>query len=135
MGEKLEKIRGHFLSRWFCITFALHLVNVSVDPEDPLSRMVPEDITINEMESFLEILIEKGLEIEDFFVEYDDPDEELKGKYKTKQIKILTNGYNKDIAEVKEFPYDRSQHIHFRKMNVRSIYLDISIPPPKQMLI
>jgi hypothetical protein len=53
---------------------ALHILNFSVDSPDALPDYVPEDLTINDMESVVEIILEKVLNIENAIAEYDEKD-------------------------------------------------------------
>lgn len=53
---------------------ALFMLNVSVDTADPHPNHIPEDLSFNDQESIIEILIEKVLGFEDAIKEYDDHD-------------------------------------------------------------
>ncbi|MEC8831632.1 MAG: hypothetical protein VX772_04680 [Bacteroidota bacterium] len=54
----------------------LYLLNVSVDSPDRYPDYIPENLSINDQESVIEILVEKVMGLGDVFVEYDDPDKE-----------------------------------------------------------
>ncbi len=57
--------------RILCCILALHLLNYSIDPQDP--EFVPEDISFNEIESIAELVAEVfGLEA--FFEDFDEND-------------------------------------------------------------
>ena len=53
---------------------ALYLLNISVDMADPMPRFVPEDLSYNDQESIVEIVVEQLLGYEDAFEEFDDAD-------------------------------------------------------------
>lgn len=53
---------------------AVVFLNGVVDPPDLYSDAVAEDLSYNEMESVLEVFVERVLQYEDFFEEYDDDD-------------------------------------------------------------
>lgn len=53
---------------------AVIFLNGVVDPPDLYSDAVAEDLSYNEMESVLEVFVERVLQYEDFFEEYDDDD-------------------------------------------------------------
>lgn len=50
----------------------LYLLNISVDTSDHTPFYLPEDLSINDQESFVEIVVEKVLGYENALVEYDD---------------------------------------------------------------
>lgn len=52
----------------------LQLLNISVDAPDPFPEDVPEDLSYNEQESLVEIILEEVLDIENAIPEYDDYD-------------------------------------------------------------
>ncbi|WP_051664203.1 hypothetical protein [Dyadobacter crusticola] len=53
---------------------ALHILNLSVDSPDGQPYFVAEDLSINDQESFVELVVEKILGFDDAFAEFDDPD-------------------------------------------------------------
>jgi hypothetical protein len=54
----------------------LYFLNISVDTVDPNPEHIPEDLSINDQESIIEIIVEKILGYEDAIKEYDDHDPE-----------------------------------------------------------
>lgn len=69
----------------------LYFLNTSVDTIDPNPEYIPEDLSINEQESVVEILLEKVLGFENAIVEYDDHDTEEHTKKKTTNIDFLSS--------------------------------------------
>jgi hypothetical protein len=59
-----------------CWVLALHLLNYSIDPRDPHPNDVPEDLALNDIESFVEFVFEVVLGWEDAFDEFDEHDYE-----------------------------------------------------------
>jgi hypothetical protein len=55
---------------------AFYFINTSVDTADPNPEYIPEDLTINDQESIIELVVEQFLGYENAFVEYDDHDTE-----------------------------------------------------------
>jgi hypothetical protein len=53
---------------------ALHVINCSVDAPDPQPENIPEDLSYNDMESIVEIVLEQVLKIENAISEKDDVD-------------------------------------------------------------
>ena len=74
----------------------LYFFNISIDTADPNPEHIPEDLSINDQESIIEIVVEKILGYEDAIKEYDDHDPE---DHNTKtNIKIdLINSFLNDI--------------------------------------
>ena len=60
--------------------FAFHLLNISIDNPDPQPAHIPEDLTYNDQESILELVLETLLDFEEAIPESDDPDTEDTGK-------------------------------------------------------
>lgn len=67
-------IREHIIFRCVWLVLALHIVNCSVDTPDPHPENVPEDLSYNDMESVVEIVLEQVLGIENALAETDDTD-------------------------------------------------------------
>lgn len=53
---------------------AVHIFNCAVDAPDSTPFGMPEDLTYNDMESIVEIIVEQVLGYDNAFPEYDDPD-------------------------------------------------------------
>lgn len=67
----------------------LYLLNISVDSVDPNPQYIPEDLSINDQESIIEIVFEKILGYENAFEEYDDNDTEGHNKNTTVKIDLI----------------------------------------------
>lgn len=107
-----------------------YLLNISVDTADPNPDHFPEDLSINDQESILEIVIEKVLGYEDAIKEYDDHDTEEHNKKSNIKIDLTTRFsviilFNQSIVETtnQKFP-DHNTYLTtgFQKLD---------IPPPK----
>lgn len=70
----IRKLRNGFLIRGVTALMGLVFLNGMVDPPDLYSEAVAEDLSYNEMESILELVVECVLQYENFFEEYDDDD-------------------------------------------------------------
>jgi hypothetical protein len=64
--------RQHKAIRIFNIFLALYFLNVSIDAPDPNPIGVPDDLSINDMESIVEIVLEKILNINNAVPEHDE---------------------------------------------------------------
>ncbi|RKN79683.1 hypothetical protein [Ulvibacterium marinum] len=71
-----RRIRNSGFIRILWGFMGLYLLNISVDTADANPEHIAEDLTINDQESLIEIIVEKILGFEDAFAEYDDPDSE-----------------------------------------------------------
>lgn len=70
----MKLIREHIAFRVLWLVMALHIFNCSVDTPDPQPDNVPEDLTYNDMESVVEIVLEQVLDINNAIAEKDDTD-------------------------------------------------------------
>ncbi|QNR24591.1 hypothetical protein [Croceimicrobium hydrocarbonivorans] len=72
---------------------AFYLLNISVDTRDFQANDIPEDLSFNDQESMVEIIVEQILGYEDAFIEYDDPDTEESQSQNSLKIEALINPY------------------------------------------
>lgn len=108
----------------------LYLLNISVDTADPNPEHIPEDLSINDQESIIEIVLEKVLGYEDAIKEYDDHDTEDHNK-KT-NVKIdLTNHYIAEIVLNQEAIITTRQNFPDHNTFLANGFLKLDIPPPK----
>lgn len=70
----MKLIREHIAFRFLWLVMALHIFNCSVDTPDPQPDSVPEDLSYNDMESVVEIVLEQVLGINNAIVEHDEND-------------------------------------------------------------
>ncbi|HEY5749785.1 MAG TPA: hypothetical protein VIU12_27145 [Chryseolinea sp.] len=66
---------GRF-TRIVCFLFAVHLFNFSIDPRDRQANYMPEDLSINDIESLTEFFAEVLFSMGNAFEERDEPDAE-----------------------------------------------------------
>ncbi len=67
-----------------------YLLNISVDAADANADHLPEDLSINDQESIIEIVIEQILGFEDAIEEYDDHDPEDHNKKSNVKVDIFS---------------------------------------------
>lgn len=72
----MKLIREHIAFRVLWMVFALHILNCSVDTPDPNPDSVPEDLTVNDMESIVEFVLEQVFDINNAIAEHDENDTE-----------------------------------------------------------
>ena len=111
----------------------LYIFNLSADTADPESQHVAEDLSINDQESMVEVLVETILGYEDTFEEFDDPDGDDHNKKTTHQIDLVLH----NPADQKQ-RYNSSYIVENRFLDPRialSIgFRQIDSPPPNRSL-
>ncbi|WP_163417169.1 hypothetical protein [Flagellimonas sp. HSM57] len=108
----------------------VYLLNISVDTADPNPEHIPEDLTINDQESIIEIAIEKILGFEDAIPEYDDPDHEDHNKKSNVKIDLTVQYAANSNDSQSFFETRRQKHPDFESVLTGGFY-QINTPPPK----
>ena len=107
----------------------LYLLNISVDTADPYPEHIPEDLSFNDQESIVEIIIEKVLGYENAIAEYDDHDTEdhkKKSNVKTDLSVCLITSYK----SIPLFFKERKQRFLDYEACLASGFVEIDSPPP-----
>jgi hypothetical protein len=106
-----NQIRNSALTKILWGIMGLYLFNISVDTADPYPEHIPEDLSINDQESIIEILVEQVLGYENAFKEYDDHDKEdhntkanVKFDFTNHNFAELVLNYKTIIAALPNFP-------------------------------
>lgn len=106
------------------------MLNVCVDMPDAAPDYIPEDLTVNDQESLVEMVLEKGLDIENAIEEHDEPDDSNAQNFEmSKDFKI----YNTPL----KVSFKRIAAIHdagptpFIMLSLSSFIKEITPPPPK----
>lgn len=123
-------IRNSVFSKAFWGLMGLYLLNISVDPIDIRPEYFSEDLSFNDQESIVEIIVEKVLGYEDAILEYDDIDNDDLNKKASFKIDHFTYS-NFDtcsrlnsIARIKKkFP----DHLNA----LANGFYNLDVPPPK----
>ena len=126
----LSKIRNNIFSKVLWGLIGLHLLNISVDTKDPNPEHIPEDLSINDQESIIEIVIEKVLGYEDAIKEYDDHDTEDHNKKTNVKIDLTTHSFVVNILNSLVFK-TKPQKFPDYKTYVTNGFYKLDIPPPK----
>lgn len=124
-------IRKHINLKLFWFLMALHILNLSVDSPDLQPDHIAEDLSFNDMESIVEILLEQVLGIEDAIPEQEEDDSERSLLAKTnfqlvyyqQQIGIKFM-YGDDIAFL-------HNNVFYRSPDFEQFNPEIIPPPPK----
>jgi hypothetical protein len=70
----IQTLRNSRFTNVFWGIFSLYLFNLSADNPDATSRYQKEDLSINDQESMVEVVLEQIMGFEDALEEYEDPD-------------------------------------------------------------
>lgn len=108
----------------------LFLLNISVDMEDPNPIYIPEDLSINDQESIIEIVVEQVLGFDDVFKEYDDNDTEDHNKKTNVKIDLFNN-YIADSMMMQSFIKVKKQKFLNYNTFLLNGFQKLNIPPPK----
>lgn len=82
-------MRGGRVGRLVCLLLAIIFLNFSVDPRDRLAVTLPEDLSVNDMESLLELALEDIMGIDDCIPESDENDLEKNGGSKRVDSSVI----------------------------------------------
>lgn len=108
----------------------LYLLNISVDAEDPNPRHIPEDLSFNDQESIIEMIVEQVLGFENAIEEYDDLDTEDHNK--KSNIKIDLAVYLHFDSAIAHLAYNTGkQRFPDFEAHLTNGFHQIDTPPPK----
>lgn len=109
---------------------SLYFLNISVDSADPYPEHISENLSINDQESVIEIVIEKILGYEDAIEEYDDNDA---GDHTTK-TNITIDLINQNIFDSNfelSFLKTTNQKFPDNKTSLLNGFQKLDVPPPE----
>jgi hypothetical protein len=110
------------------VLLAVHIFNMSIDTPDGQPYYMPEDLSINDQESVVELVLEKGLGMENAVAEHDEPGDESQELSLIKEFKVAKVG----CLEVKFYrSYSHISNIPFEECFLSQYTCDIIPPPPK----
>lgn len=125
----LERIRNNIFIRLTWGILGLYLLNTSVDFEDLNPEYIAEDLTINDQESILEIILEKILGYENAIHEYDDYDSDESKKQSSVKFEIKINsGNNIPICLTGKRVSD---HYYYLDSHLSKGHYKLHTPPPE----
>ncbi len=109
---------------------ALYFLNISVDTTDRHPNFIPENLSINDQESIIEIVVEKVLGYEDAIKEYDDHDEEdhtYKANFKIDILNLQSFTDDSTLAFVEIISKKYPSH----SFSLTNGHYKLKTPPPK----
>ena len=118
------------INQILCFLLAAYLLNISVDAPDVLSNKT-EDLTFNDLESVIEIVVEKILDFENSIQELDDNDTEHQSPIK-KNLQIDHYILQSNIPEsLLHNPSFSNPVFLWKSQKVKSSFSENTYPPPE----
>lgn len=118
------------INQILCFLLAAYLLNISVDAPDVLSNKT-EDLTFNDLESVIEIVVEKILDFENSIKELDDNDTEHQSPIK-KNLQIDHYILQSNIPEsLLHNPSFSDPVCLWKSQKVKSSFSENTYPPPE----
>lgn len=109
---------------------SMYLLNISVDTEDPSSDYFSEDLSFNDQESIVEILIEKVLGFENAFKEYDDQDSHSPQSKRNVITDWIVATYDALLETSYHFSETKISQVDYAA-SLRNACQEVDSPPPK----
>lgn len=126
---KSRILKALFFNRIVSIALAIHLFNFSIDPRDTAPSYIPENLSINDIESIAEFVCEEVFDLPNAFEETDDADQDIE----TGNGSILKVYFSSSVLDIKSAcisPYC-IQYPIIHKTCLDLFKSEITIPPPK----
>ena len=126
----IKQIRNSVYTKILWGVMGLYLLNISADMADPHPAHIPENLSINDQESIIEVVVEQILGYEDVFQEYDDPDTEGNNKKTTAGIDIIVQLIADSVIE---HSFIEAGKVYFPDYSayLTTGFQKLDIPPPK----
>jgi hypothetical protein len=122
----ISTLRNRFFKTIITVLVMFQLINMSIDATDPMPHC--EDLSVNEIESCVELIVEVFLEHGNAIQETDDDDGSgTKPVVRLVLFSVMNAGLVLDIA--KESSDDQSESPYL--VNFKSVARSIVSPPPK----
>lgn len=126
----MKQIRNSKYNRLLWGFLGLYFLNISVDTADLSPRHLPEDLSFNDQESVIEIIVEQVLGFQDAIKEYDDNDTEDHNTKTNLKIDWV-------VSSLHDYKINNRNHL-FNKLRFSSLsvhfknpFLEKDFPPPK----
>jgi hypothetical protein len=110
---------------------AVHIFNCSVDTPDARPDYVPEDLTYNDMESVVEIVLENVLNFENAIAEHDEKDTDHGGSFEIKKPFSFFYHRNIKIDPIFDMGLSVGVSTNYSEQFSSQFHPEIVPPPPK----
>lgn len=125
----MKLIRNHIISKALCVLMAFHIFNCSVDMPDAQPDSIAEDLSFNDMESVVEIVLEECLNIKDAVAEHDEPDDDLPMDVKLAKSFYFQNSYPGFLISIEK--NIENSVPSYKEIFFNEYITDILSPPPQ----
>jgi len=126
----INQIRNSVFTKVVWGLLALYFLNISVDSIDAHPEYFKEDLTINDQESIIEIVVEDVLGYENAIKEYDDHDTEEQTKGNTNKL-AFTIYFSGIFNPTPSVVIERKQQHSEYETQITNGFHQLDTPPPK----
>ncbi|MFC6998356.1 hypothetical protein [Rufibacter roseus] len=109
---------------------ALYLFNISIDKSDTTLDPLPAELENNDIESFVELILENVLCLEDIIEEYDDTKTEEHLKKKSNRIDVFYP-FKAEPEYITKSEQNSQTNLPFKLYQLTKGFSKLDIPPPK----
>ncbi|WP_439482503.1 hypothetical protein [Cyclobacterium plantarum] len=127
----MQVARNSRFLKGFWIFMALYLLNCSVDAGDENPNYLPEDLSINDHESMIEIILEIGLGIEDAIPESEDADGDRETTHKKKLKSDIHLFIPSKINDFRFLEALTNKYTTGQSVLISSVFFRVPSPPPR----
>lgn len=127
----MQWLRSNRIRKYFWGFMCFYMLNLSVDAPDPIQHNSTQDLSFNDQESIIELLVEKVLGFESAIVEFDDNDtshEQRQKKNLSLDFFVLDNLFSKIEHN---FALKSNQHALAIAEDFKIRYSEVYSPPPE----
>ena len=107
---------------------AVYMLNFSVDTRDIKLDVYESALNPNDLESFLELILEEGLDMEGAIGEHDEQDGN--GANLEKAFKCVTFGEGVEVPVPMKGAVEKTGTLYLQR-SIELVYLDRGSPPPE----
>lgn len=126
-ASQMKSLREHIVFRFLCAVLALHILNISVDTPDAQPDNIRENLSINDMESIAEIVLEQVLDIDNAIPEHDESDN---GKINLKTaIDFFVPKFSVELAVINYYLLNNSSQ--YKENFYQQFQTELNSPPPE----
>lgn len=125
----MKSLREHIIFRFLCAVLALHILNISVDTPDAQPDNIREDLSINDMESIAEIVLEQVLGIDNAIPEHDESDNN-NGKINLKTgIDFFIQNFSVKFTDINNCLLNKPSQ--YKETYSEQFQTELNSPPPE----
>lgn len=122
--------RNHIVVRVLGLFMAAYVLNFSVDAPDGQPDHMTEDLSINDLESIAEIVLEEWMEMEDAIPEHDESDANDGTMVFKKSVDFFCVEFKKEASYASEFLL-KNRFLNYKENFHTQFYPEFTSPPPE----